>query len=234
MKYTTLLYLGAIGSILALIGGLGSQSMATSAGLGSANISSVFISGGNTSEMAEKLSETLPDIREGVERGLPYAGLQFVGYILFATGFIAIWRLTKRGLALAAFLCFALFGPVVLASYVTLPSAMEGLVKVLESVEGDEGLNFFPTSLLILAMAGLLSVVLQLGGSVSGGYEVYRIGKEFDHDLFRGSGVLLMASAVAVFIPFFGSYIMYTAIGVTGFCFYLLASRVSSTLGQNT
>jgi uncharacterized membrane protein len=89
-------------------------------------------------------------------------------------------------------------------------------------------------SLILLGGAGILSLIFQLGGCVAGGYENYRIGKELDHDFLRGSGTLLMAGAIAAFIPFIGVYILMIAIVLTGIGFYLLATRISEEIDQGS
>ncbi|MBU7004081.1 MAG: hypothetical protein HXS50_00845 [Theionarchaea archaeon] len=229
MKYKDLLYIGMIGSILAVVGGLGAQGTASTS-FTSGNFTQAF-TGTDTGEMADSLEEVLPDIREGVEKGMPYAVLQFGGYVLFAFGFIGIWRLTKRGLVLAAAIAFALFAVVTLVAFIILPGAMENLVDFLRDAAENEEPSFFPMSLILLGGAGILSLVFQLGGCVAGGYENYRIGKELDHDFLRGSGMLLMVGAIAALIPFIGVYILLLAVLLTGIGFYLLATRISEEIG---
>ncbi len=230
MKKTTFLYIGAIGSLLALLGSLGLQSTAANVGMGSANLSTAFTSGQNLSQMADELSDALPDIRRNVDVGMPYAGVQMAGYAFFSLGFVGLWRMTDRSLGLIAFICFLILGIVTLVSYLVLPGAMEELIEFLQNAESQEAMTSIPGSLMVLGLAGVLNVIMQLGGSVAGGYELYRIGKEFDHDLFRGGGALLMAAAVAIFIPVMGTFLVILAIGVTGLCFYLLARMVDEAV----
>jgi len=231
MKYKDLLYIGMIGSILAVLGGLGAQGIAGTTTLASGNLTQAF-TGTDTGEMADSLEETLPEIREGVEKAMPYALIQFGGYVLFAVGFIGVWKLTKRGLVLAAAIAFALFALATLLAFVMLPGAMEDLVDILRNLQEDEQLNTLPMSLIVLGGTGILSLVFQLGGCVAGGYENFRIGKELDHDFLRGSGMLLMVGAIAAFIPFIGAYILMVAIILTGIGFYLLATRISEEIGK--
>jgi hypothetical protein len=233
MKYQDLLYIGMIGSILAVVGGLGAQGIAGTTSLASGNLTQAF-TGTDTDEMADRLEETLPEIREGVEKAMPYAFLQFGGYVLFAVGFIGIWQLTKRGLVLAGAIAFVLFALGTLVAFIILPGAMENLVDMLRDVGEDEQLDTFPMSLILLGGAGILSLVFQLGGCVAGGYENFRIGKELDHDFLRGSGMLLMVGAIAAFIPFIGVYILLVAVLLTGIGFYLLATRISEEIGQGS
>jgi hypothetical protein len=228
----TLLYLGAMGAILAVLGGLGAQAV-SSGDTGSANLSSAFVPGQDIEEMREALAEALPEIKESVRRVQPYAVLQFVGMVAFSLGFAALYRLTKRSLAFVAFLGFALLGLTILVSYLVLPSALEAFLEVLEQADPEGGVvSYVPAPMLILVGAQLLSLVLQLGGSLSGGYEFNRVGRELDQGFLRISGFLLMCVAVAavveIFIPFYGVYVLYLAIGVTGISFYLLASRVTA------
>ena len=231
MKYKDLLYIGMIGSIIAVVGGLGAQGMAGMTSLASGNLTQAF-TGTDTGEMADSLEDALPEIREGVEKGMPYAILQFAGYVLFAVGFVGVWQLTKRGLILAAAIAFALFAIATLVAFVILPGAMENLVDILRDMQEDEQFDTLPMSLIILGGVGILSLVFQLGGCVAGGYENFRIGKELDHDFLRGSGMLLMVGAVAAFIPLIGVYILLVAVILTGIGFYLLATRISEEIGQ--
>lgn len=229
MKQTTMLYLGAVGAMLAVVGGIGAQVLSGGASMASANLSTVFVQGDDTGEMADRLEEALPEIRESVGRARPYAFLQLAGYLIFSLGFVGVWKLTKRGLALAAVICFALFALVTVATLLLLPQALEELVDVLRDLSEDETLTTIPTSLILLGGAGIISLVVQLGGSVAGGYEIYRIGKEVDHDFMRGSGALLMAGAIAAFVPVYGAIILLLAVGAAGVSFYLLAVRVGET-----
>jgi hypothetical protein len=230
MKQTTMLYLGAVGAILAVLGGLGAQTIARGVASSTANLSSAFVPGGDTGEMADKLEDALPEIRDSIRKATPYAFLQFGGYLLFSLGFVGIWLLTRRGITLASAICFALFAIVTLASLLILPQAMEELVSLLRGLSEDEELTTVPMSLLLLGGAGLLSLVLQLGGSIAGGWETYRIGKELDHDFLRGSGALLMAGAIAAFVPVYGVLILLLAVAAVGIGFYLLATRVEDVL----
>jgi len=229
MDYKTLLYLGAIGATLAVIGALGSQGAASSFSTG--NLSAAFVPGGDTQEMADSLEEALPEIRDNVRRATPYALMQFAGYLLFSLGFVALWQMTKRGIGLAAFLCFALFAVVTLATFLLLPGAMEDLVQVLRDMEGEEAPTVVPAALLLLGGAGLMSLMVQIGGSIAGGYEIYRIAKELDNDFLRGSGALLMAGAIAVFVPVYGPFILLIGVILAGAGFYVLATRIHAALG---
>ena len=232
MNYTNLLYIGMIGSLLAIAGGLGAQGIAGTTTLASGNLTSAFTPGSDTGEMADSLEEALPEIKDAVERGKPYAFLQFGGYVLFALGFVGVWQLTKRGLVLVAAIAFALFAITTLVTYLILPDALENMVDFFRDIADDEQPSFIPTSLIILGAAGILSLILQLGGCVAGGYEIYRIGRELDHDFLRGSGALLMVGAIAAFIPLIGVYILLLAVVITGIGFYLLATRISEEIGQ--
>jgi len=230
LKYQTMLYMGAFGAILAVLGGFGAQSLAGNLGLGSTNLTSVFMSGSDTGEMADRLSEALPTIREQTKRGKPYAVLQLAGYVLFSVGFLGVWRLTSRTIGLVASICFLLLGIVTLVTYLITPTALEELVSLLREVSSQGKPSTLPTSLMLLAAAGFVSLVGQMGGTVSGGFEIYRIGKEMDHDFLRGSGVLLMAGAVAVFIPLFGVYIVYLGVALAGISLFLLGGTVGAAL----
>lgn len=231
MRKTTFLYLGAAGSLLALFGGLGMQATSAQIGLPSANLTTAFTGGENMTRMADELSEALPDLRENVRVALPYAVLQMAGYALFSLGFVGIWRLTGRSLGFIAFIAVLLLGIMTLASFVFLPAAMEDLADLLREADQAGVPTSMPAALMVVALTGVLSLVAQLAGFVSGGYEFYRLGKEFDSDMYRGCGVLLMAAAVATFIPLIGIFIVVLAIGVTGLSFYLLGRNVDEVVG---
>jgi hypothetical protein len=128
-----------------------------------------------------------------------------------------------------------LAGVTATASYLMLPSALEELADAL-AAGGTKVEDLAPAmpSLLLLAGVGLLGLVGLVGGSLSGGYEFYRIGKELDHDFLRGSGVLMMATAVLSVVPLLGGLIVYAAIALVGISFYLLAGRMATALNTGS
>lgn len=223
--------MGMVGAALAVVGGLLSQGLSGSASTGPLNLTSLFTPGADTNRTVEALRDALPGVRENVEQARPFLIVQLVGYVLFALGFVGIWRATKRILGLIAFLCFLLAGVTATASYLMLPSALEELADAL-AAGGTKVEDLAPAmpSLLLLAGVGLLGLVGLVGGSLSGGYEFYRIGKELDHDFLRGSGVLMMATAVLSVVPLLGGLIVYAAIALVGISFHLLAGRMATAL----
>jgi len=231
MKNTELLHMGMIGAALTIVGGLLSQGLSTGAGTGSLNLTPLFTPGADTNQTVEALREALPEARESAERARPFLFIQLAGYALFALGFVGIWRMTRRALGLVAFLCFLLAGVSATASYLMLPSALEELADALAagSTKAEDLAPAIP-SLLVLAGAGLLGLVGLVVGSLSGGYEFYRMGKELDHDFLRGSGVLMMATAVLSIVPLLGGLIVYAAIASVGISFHLLVGRMAAAL----
>jgi len=226
----SLIYGGMVGAALAIIGGLLSQGSSTRAASGSLNLTPLFSPGADINETLDALREALPQIRDSVEKAKPFLALQLGGYVLFALGFLGVWRVTRRILALAAFFCLVLAGVMSMASSLILPTALEEMVNALSAGRTAEELAPAVPSLLLLAGAGLLGLVGLVAGFISGGYEFYRVGRELDHDFLRGSGVLMMAAAVLSVIPLLGGLIVYAAIASIGLSFHLLARHLATAL----
>lgn len=235
MRNTELLHMGMIGAALTIVGGLLSQGLSTGAGTSSLNLTSLFTPGADINQTVEALREALPEVRESAEKARPFLVIELAGYTLFALGFVGIWRMTRRTLGLVAFLGFLLAGVSATASYLMLPSALEELADALAAGSAKvEDLAPAMPSLLVLAGAGLLGLVGLVAGSLTGGYEFYRIGKELDHDFLRGSGVLMMATAVLSVVPLLGGLIVYAAIASVGISFHLLVGRMTIALKQGS
>ncbi len=229
-----LFYSGALGAVLAILGALISQGLSSGLFVGSANISSAFASGQDPEEAAEALKEALPKVEEHIAGIWPFVLVQLSGYFLFSLGFAGVWRMTRRSLAFIACLCFILTGAMTAASYLIVPSAIRGLIEVLESGNAtDLAAGQMAPSLIVLATAGVLGLIGLLAGAVSGGYEIHRVGRELDHDFMRGSGVLMMAGAVLSLIPLFGGLLVYISILSVGICFILLVRTLTAPWVQS-